>query len=117
MTKVLFVDDHRETADSFFDIALALGHRPAVAYDGATALKLTSDEVFDLVFLDVTLPDADGRDVGGQIRNGTSGAARLVAVTGHDDVRGSVRMEMFDDCLLKPITIDELQRQLALHRP
>jgi hypothetical protein len=25
-------------------------------------------------------------------------------------------MEMFDDCLLKPITIDEFQRQLDLHR-
>ncbi|SPB18201.1 histidine kinase [Caballeronia novacaledonica] len=113
MTRVLFVDDHRETADSFSDIALALGHHPSVAYDGATALKLTSDEVFEVIFLDVTLPDADGRDVCCQIRSGASGTARLVAVTGYDDLRGTVGMEVFDDCLLKPITIDELQRQLA----
>ena len=60
---VLFVDDHVACANMFADIAEGMGHRACVAHDGASALRRCSEEFFDLVLLDITLPDADGRDV------------------------------------------------------
>jgi DNA-binding response OmpR family regulator len=112
--EVLFVDDHRETADAFADIATALGHSSSVAYDGATALSLTSGNVYRLIFLDISLGDADGRDICHQIRHGASASARVVAVTGYNDLCGTAEMGIFDDCLVKPVTTAELQRQLAI---
>lgn len=112
MAKVLFVDDYSDTADSLASIAAALGHEPAVAYDGETALRITSGTVFDLIFLDVGLRDADGRDIGRQIRKGPSGAARMIAVTGHAHLQDGDDMDAFDACLLKPIGMDQLERLL-----
>ncbi|TCF96881.1 hypothetical protein BZM26_34950 [Paraburkholderia strydomiana] len=111
MAKVLFVDDHRDTADSLSDLANAFGHQASVAYDGATALRLTSEESYDIIFLDVSLRDADGRDICAQIRSGARISPRIIGLTGYTDIV-ELSEHAFDDCALKPLGIDDLQRLL-----
>ena len=66
---VLFVDDHVACANMFVDIAEGPGHRACVAHDGVSALRRCSDETFDLILMDISLPDGDGRDVCCELRN------------------------------------------------
>ncbi|MGA7816993.1 response regulator [Caballeronia sp.] len=107
---VLFVDDHVACADICADIAEGMGHRTCVAYDGASALRRCSEEFFDLVLLDITLPDADGRDVCCELRGRERAQkARIIALTGHSDLKGSASMSDFDECIVKPITMQALQ--------
>ncbi|KDR28421.1 MULTISPECIES: response regulator transcription factor [Caballeronia] len=113
MGKVLFVDDHIDTADMLANIALELGHSVSVAYDGATASWMASQQIFDLVFLDISLPDVDGRDVCSQIRCGLSRHARIVAITGRAEIRTSGELSGFDDWLIKPISMHQIEHLLT----
>jgi DNA-binding response OmpR family regulator len=111
---VLFVDDHVGCADMLADIAAGMGHRACVAHDGASALRRCSEELFDLVLLDICLPDGDGRDVCCELRsNGCAQNARIIALTGHSDLKGSACMSDFDGCIVKPITMQALQDLLG----
>jgi two-component system, OmpR family, response regulator len=107
---LLFVDDNRACLETLVDIAASLGHETAVAHDGAGCLALATSERFDRIFLDISLPDADGREICSQIRTaGPSRDARIIAMTGHTDfVEGSGETE-FDGFLLKPISLQALE--------
>jgi CheY-like chemotaxis protein len=109
---ILFIDDHKDSADAFAEIAIGLGYDVDVAYDGHTAMALTQARTFDVVFFDIALPDADGRQLCRQVR--TQGASRhacIIAVTGMTDLKDT-ELEPFDGLLQKPISVEALQRAL-----
>ena len=111
--KVLFVDDHIACADMFADIAEGLGHRACVAHDAVSALQRCSEETFDLILMDISLPDGDGRDVCCELRRGAHAQNTcIVALTGHADLKGSSCMSDFDGCIVKPIAMQTLEALL-----
>lgn len=111
---VLFVDDHVACANMFADIAEGMGHRARIAHDADSALRRCAEEPFDLVVLDICLPDGDGRDVCRQLRlDGLAQKARIIALTGHADLKGSACMSDFDGCIVKPISMPALQDLLG----
>ncbi|MEQ8638998.1 MAG: response regulator transcription factor [Alphaproteobacteria bacterium] len=62
--KVLLVDDDEGLRDSLAEqLRLFEEFDTAEAADGASALEATRDTYYDLVILDVGLPDMDGREV------------------------------------------------------
>ena len=80
-----------------------------------SALRRCSEELFDLVLLDITFPDADGRDVCCELRGRERAQkARIIALTGHSDLKGSAFMSDFDECIVKPITMQALEDQFCL---
>jgi DNA-binding response OmpR family regulator len=112
--KVLFVDDHVACADMFADIAEGLGHRACVAHDAVSALQRCSEETFDLILMDISLPDGDGRDVCCELRRSAHAQKpRIVALTGHADLKGSSCMSDFDECIVKPIAMHTLAALLT----
>jgi len=115
---VLIVDDHVACADMLADIAEGLGHRVCVAHDGVSALQRCSEETFDLILMDISLPDIDGRDVCFELRtNGHAQKTRIVALTGHVDLQGSTSMSDFDGCIVKPIAMEALEALLKDNAP
>jgi CheY-like chemotaxis protein len=58
--KVLVVDDDRDLAETIEDILVGWGHEVTVAWDGEQAVRLFRDASFDLCFMDVRLPGANG---------------------------------------------------------
>ena len=111
---VLFVDDHIECANLFADLARERGHRACVASDGIGALQRCAEESFDLILLDIGLPDSDGRDVCHALRTeGLAKRTRIVALTGQAELLGSPCMHEFDGCIVKPVAMQTLQRLLT----
>ncbi|WP_250532418.1 response regulator [Caballeronia sp. ATUFL_F1_KS39] len=112
MKRILIVDDSRDTADMLGEIAVVLGHNSTVVYDGASAVSAAAAEAFDLIFLDLWLPDTDGQKVCIEIRKGRSGSAHIVALTGSNELIRS-GCEGFDEWILKPLLMDDVERLLA----
>lgn len=112
---LLHVDDNRDAADTLADALRALGHRVRVAYDGAQALDMATDYVPDVALLDLGLPVIDGYELAARLRAQPGwDRVRLIALTGYGLQRDRVRTTQagFDDHLVKPVAIHELDARL-----
>ncbi|HSL82138.1 MAG TPA: hybrid sensor histidine kinase/response regulator [Thermoanaerobaculia bacterium] len=104
--RVLVVDDQREVADGLVELLGLSGYRAAAAYGGAEALTLAERERPHVVFLDLDLPDLDGRSVARRIRaRGAEPTPLLVAVSGFGGERHFERSREagIDRHLVKPV--------------
>src|SRR5271168_5257308 len=95
------------------------GHDVTVALAGADALKLTLDHVYDVILLDVGLPDLSGYDVA-QVLRGRNFPAPILMLTAYNKEDEIVRGLNIgaDDYLTKPFSFPELLARLrAITRP
>jgi DNA-binding response OmpR family regulator len=109
VSRILIVEDE-ERISSFLEKGLrANGFATDVAFDGRQALQLARPGGFDLLILDLGLPDMDGFEVLRQLRE-TGARLPVVILTAHDDVRDTVAgLEGgADDYIAKPFRFDEL---------
>jgi signal transduction histidine kinase/AmiR/NasT family two-component response regulator len=81
--RVLVVDDHDINRRAIQLILQPLGCDIATAADGMAALKICEQTAFDLIFMDVRMPELDGRETTRRIRAGDGPNARVpvIAVT------------------------------------
>jgi DNA-binding response OmpR family regulator len=109
MDRVLIVEDEPRLA-SFLEKGLtANGFTTTVAEDGAAAVAIASSENFDIVILDLGLPDIDGLDVLRQMRDRGDNLPVLI-LTARDDVSDKVSgLDLgADDYVTKPFRFEEL---------
>ncbi|MFP5221715.1 MAG: ATP-binding protein [Acidobacteriota bacterium] len=95
------------------------GHQVEVAGDGLEAIEKLRAGDFDVVLLDVSMPDMDGTEAARAIRRGEAGleksAIPMVALTAHT-LKGDRERFLasgMDDYLSKPIDTEELDRVLS----
>ena len=81
--RVLVVDDHDINRRAIQLILQPLGCDIATAADGMAALKICENTAFDLIFMDVRMPELDGRETTRRIRAGAgpNAAVPVIAVT------------------------------------
>lgn len=81
--RVLVVDDHDINRRAIQLILQPLGCDIATAADGMAALKICEQTAFDLIFMDVRMPELDGRETTRRIRagNGPNAHVPVIAVT------------------------------------
>jgi two-component system, OmpR family, response regulator TctD len=111
--RLLLVEDDPSLAPA---LALALSRRGftmAQATDGATALERATKEKFDVIVLDLTLPELDGLDVLQKLRSGGK-LTPIVVLTARGTVGDRVQGLKLgaDDYLAKPFDIDELEARI-----
>ena len=115
MEKILIVDDENDIAELISDILEDEGYETVIANDGKTAIKLVKEENFDLVLLDVMMPDISGTEVCASIRNETS--CPIIFVTAKTNLTSKlVGFEVgADDYITKPFIIEELVARVKAH--
>jgi two-component system response regulator AtoC len=108
--KVLIVDDERLVRWSLRQKCEEWGYAVVEAGAGETALRLAERECFDLVLLDVRLPDLTGIEVLDQLRkNGNPPSVIMITADPQlDDVKAALKLGAYD-FVGKPIDFDELQ--------
>ena len=109
MNRILIVEDERRIA-SFIEKGLrANGFVTAVADRGREALSMARTGGFDLVILDLGLPDVDGMEILQELREGDT-RLPVVILTARDGVTDTVRgLESgADDYVTKPFRFEEL---------
>jgi DNA-binding response OmpR family regulator len=107
--RILVVDDHRETRELITRQFARAAHMVQTASSCAEAARLLGGASFDIVVLDVMLPDGSGIDLCGSLRaQGCSVPVLLLTARGdvHDRVGGLDAGA--DDYLVKPFALAEL---------
>ena len=85
------------------------GYEVSSSYDGAQALKMISQEHFDLLILDVMLPELDGITVCETIRlNNTELPILILSAKNSSADRVLGLKKGADDYLTKPFNLEEL---------
>jgi DNA-binding response OmpR family regulator len=110
-TRVLVVDDDRDTTDSLATLLRFAGYEVAVAYRGEEALTVCDGESPpQVVLLDLQLPDVDGLEVCRMLRRRRRATIRIIALTGWGRAvdRERTAEAGFDEHLLKPVSIEAL---------
>jgi two-component system response regulator LytT len=116
VTRVLVVDDERPALE---DLGHLLKTSPSVrvvvlANGGAEALRALADDHFDVVFLDVRMPDIDGLELGKAL-NRFADPPALVFVSAFED--GAVSAFEHDlhplDYLMKPVSRARVEQALG----
>lgn len=115
---ILLVEDHQDIAGVIFDYFEIKGHVLDHAMDGSLAIKLGTENQYDLIILDVMLPKVSGLDVCQELRaQGID--TPILMLTARDD-----RLDVLsgfdhgaDDYLIKPFDLDILDARVnALYR-
>jgi len=110
---VLVVEDEDPLRGLVTEVMRGLGHQVIEATSGQEALSLLERRTYDLVMLDLRLPDVDGQAVWQRaIAPHPRLAGRVVFMTG--DIMSSETQEFLDEtgrpCLMKPFTIEQVGR-------
>jgi signal transduction histidine kinase/ligand-binding sensor domain-containing protein/DNA-binding NarL/FixJ family response regulator len=120
---VLIVEDdavNAAVAQGYLD---ALGCTHEWVADGGSAVRRTAAEHFDLVLLDINLPDMDGYATARLIRERDAQQERarvpIVALTAHgaSGALAACRAAGIDDVLGKPCTLEECAAVVRRHAP
>ncbi|MBW1988005.1 MAG: sigma-54-dependent Fis family transcriptional regulator [Deltaproteobacteria bacterium] len=107
MARILVIDDDRMIGDTLTRVFGDLGHGVDVAYSLEEGLKKAGQGAFDVVFLDVRLPDGSGLDVLSSLQ-GMPSSPEVVVITGYADRNGAevALSENAWDYLKKPASMD-----------
>jgi signal transduction histidine kinase len=108
--RVLLVEDHEVTRDGVRKILVEEGATVEQAADGRTALELVRRGGFEVVLLDMMLPDVDGREVLKEIRALEPAGLKAVVVMTADLTKERVaEVQRLGGCLIaKPVNIRDL---------
>ena len=102
--KVLFVEDESSISGPFSKALAREGFEPHVAATAKRALELADEIEPDIVLLDLTLPDGDGRDVCRELRRRSSVPILMPTARGTETDR-IVGLELgADDYVVKPFS-------------
>ena len=112
MARVLLVDDDRNFTKATSELIELLGHRPSVAQSVEEAKGLIDESPFELLMLDLMLPDGSGLQLLDDLED--SRARRVAIITGHPGVKSTIRSlgGPAVSYLTKPIDADELRKLL-----
>ncbi|MBI3138154.1 MAG: response regulator transcription factor [Sphingobacteriales bacterium] len=108
-TSILLVEDE-ENLHEALKLNLELeGYEVTSAFDGAAALKAVSNEYFDLIILDVMLPEMDGISVTETIRLSNNEVPVLILSAKNSSADRVLGLKKgADDYLTKPFNLEEL---------
>ena len=108
-TSILLVEDE-ENLHEALKLNLELeGYEVTSAFDGAAALKAVSNEYFDLIILDVMLPEMDGITVTETIRLSNNDVPVLILSARNSSADRVLGLKKgADDYLTKPFNLEEL---------
>lgn len=112
---VLLVDDDPVNRDVGAALLRRLGHAPTIAADGSTAVELARSGDFDVVLMDLHMPDMDGIAAAERIRAlPVERQPRILALTADMSERTRERLARSDmgNLVSKPIMIDALAAAL-----
>lgn len=106
--QVLLVDDEPQILRALKPALAAAGYVVTTAENGATAMSHLATEGFDLVILDLGLPDMDGKDVILRIREWTETPIVVLSARNLEEEKIAALDLGADDFVNKPFGVGEL---------
>ena len=111
--QILLADDNLINQKVGTKMLEKLGYRPDTAANGIEALKMLDQKPYQIIFLDVQMPEMDGYEASRRIRQKWTGEKRprIIAMTGNalEGDREKCMEAGMDDYVAKPVRVTELQ--------
>ena len=109
--KVCIIDDNNDILELLKNILIATGNEVSTANNGKDGLSLVLSEKYDLVILDITMPNFSGIDVFRHLdRNDKLKSNHIIFLTAAT-VSDSILQEWYDKgvkiCLRKPVEFED----------
>ena len=112
MSKILIVDDEFRIREIIKKYAVFEGHQVTEAVDGMSAIEICNNESFDIIIMDVMMPELDGFSACREIRKSCNTPIIMLSARGeeYDKIHG---FELgIDDYVVKPFSPKELMMRV-----
>ncbi|AIC16903.1 response regulator [Nitrososphaera viennensis] len=110
--RILIIDDSHDITDLLVKVLTTVGHEVTPSDNGREGLAMINDGKFDLVFLDIAMPDFSGLDVIDKlVQSGRIGDSPIVLFTASsitDTEVAELVKKGVHSCLRKPVRIETL---------
>jgi len=106
---ILIVDDNQDFADVFCDILRANNYEARSCYGGAEAIELVKEGDYDILFLDIRMPDVDGIQTLKEVMR-LKPDTTVIMMTGYsvDELVHKALEEKASDIIYKPFEIEKV---------
>jgi len=106
---ILIVDDNKDFADVFCDILRVNNYKAESCYGGQQAIEKIKKSDFDLMFLDIRMPDMDGIQTLKEVMK-IKPEVSVIMMTGYsmDELVHKAIEEKASDIIYKPFEIDKV---------
>ncbi|MCB1850165.1 MAG: response regulator [Gammaproteobacteria bacterium] len=113
MSRLLLVEDDELLGDGIKKVLSQRGDQIAWVTDGRSALAALADGIWDLLLLDLNLPDMSGFDIVRKIRSAKN-CLPILILSARDEINDRVRALDYgaDDYLIKPFDVEELSARI-----
>jgi DNA-binding response OmpR family regulator len=106
---ILVIDDDPDICEI---VSMALSKKGFVirtAMSGEQGIAIAREHMPDIVLLDNTLPDMDGKDVARRIKETAGGKnVTIVMMTGKEAPKGEIDTTLYSGCLKKPFRLSDM---------
>lgn len=113
MSRILIVEDDRDLAFGLSDDLQVEGYEVEVVSDGETAIKRAHEDRWDLILLDIMLPNKDGFEVCRQLRHSAVRTPIIMLTARAQEAEKILGLEIgADDYITKPFNPRELRARV-----
>jgi CheY-like chemotaxis protein len=116
MAKILLVEDNEMNRDMLSRRLTRKGYEVTIAVDGQQGIDMARDGGYDLILMDMSLPEVDGWEATRQLRaDAKTQAVPIIALTAHAMAgdREKALEAGCDDYDTKPIELDRLLSKMS----
>ena len=110
--RILVIDDNKDINDLLVKVLSIAGHDVIASDNGRDGLRLMLNDKFDIVFLDIAMPDFSGLDVINElIAKNKLKDSRIVLFTASsitDDEVNRLIAKGVHSCIRKPVRVETL---------
>ncbi|HWQ18451.1 MAG TPA: PAS domain S-box protein, partial [Methanotrichaceae archaeon] len=112
--RILMAEDNAVNQKVLLKMLGRLGYRADVAADGIEALKMLERQKYDLVLMDIQMPEMDGVEATREIRQRWPNGPMIVALTAYalEGDREKCLEAGMDGYIAKPVKMDDLKAAL-----
>jgi len=115
MSKILIVDDEEDIAELISDVLEDIGYKTHIVNDGISAINEVQNTKYDLILLDIMMPNISGIETCAKIRDIVS--CPIIFVTAKNNLEDKINGLNIgaDDYITKPFETSELIARVKAH--
>jgi DNA-binding response OmpR family regulator len=112
--RILVVDDEADIREMLADVLSGVGYQVDKAASGDQALAKLGSHSYDLMLLDLRMPEVDGLEVMKQVQESHS-ALSVIVLTAYASLESAIAAVKAgaSDYLLKPVSIQDVENSVA----